>query len=313
MASELQLVAITNDDHEGSDFWSETLELLDRLESAWSRFLPDSDVTRLNHGCGRPVDVDSSTVTLVDAMARAWRLTDHRFDPTTLRALTYAGYSASIADPRLVTILPSGDVRFEDAAGGQPTVDDIEVTGHAIRLPAGMTIDAGGIGKGLAADLVVAHALESGADGAMASIGGDVAMGGRPPDGGWTIRVECPVPDDGLVGTIAVSAGGVATSSTRSRRWCHEGAEQHHVIDPWTGTPSTTDLWSVTVVARSGWLAEAHATAALLAGSDHVVDYLDSNGLSGVAVADDGRVLTTEDLSRLERSASVAPNSGALR
>jgi thiamine biosynthesis lipoprotein len=105
----------------------------------------------------------------------------------------------------------------------------------------------------------------------------------------------------------------VATSSTRSRRWWHEGAEQHHVIDPWTGAPSTTDLWSVTVVARSGWLAEAHATAALLAGSDHVIDYLDSNMLSGVAVVDDGRVLATEDLSRLERSPSMAPNSGAPR
>ena len=313
MASELQLVAITSDDQQGSDFWRGTLELLDRLESAWSRFLPDSDVTRLNHGHGRPVDVDSSTITLVDAMVRAWHLTDHRFDPTTLRALTRAGYSASIVDPLLVTMLPSGDLRFEDAAGGQPTMDDIAVSGHAIRLPAGMTIDAGGIGKGLAADLAVAHALESGADGVMVSIGGDVAMGGRPPDGGWTILVECPVPDNGLVGTIAVSAGGVATSSTRSRRWWHEGAEQHHVIDPWTGAPSTTDLWSVTVVARSGWLAEAHATAALLAGSNHVLDYLDRNGLSGVAVAEDGRVMATEDLSRLERSPSMAPNSGAPR
>jgi thiamine biosynthesis lipoprotein len=313
MASELQLVAVTGDDHAGSDFWNGTLELLDRLEASWSRFLPHSDVTRLNHGHGRPVDVDASTITLIDAMIRSWHLTDHRFDPTTLRALTDAGYSASVLDPRLVTVLPSGDLRFEDAAGGQPTMDDIAVSGHAIRLPAGMTIDAGGIGKGLAADLAVAHALDSGADGAMANIGGDVAMGGRPPDGGWTIHVEYPLPDDGLVGTIAVSAGGVATSSTRSRRWWHEGAEQHHVIDPWTGAPSTTDLWSVTVVARSGWLAEAHATAALLAGSDHVIDYLDSNALSGVAVADDGRVVATEDLSQLERSSSTAPTSGVLR
>lgn len=313
MASELQLVAIISDDDAGSDFWNATVELLDRLEASWSRFLPDSDVTRLNLGRSRSIEVDSSTITLVDAMVRAWRLTDHRFDPTTLRALTAAGYSASIVNPRLVTILPSGDLHFEDADGGRPTMDDIEVAGHAIRLPAGMTIDAGGIGKGLAADLAVAHALESGAHGAMASIGGDVAMSGRPPEGGWTVRVECPVPDDGLVGTIAVSGGGVATSSTRSRRWWHDGAEQHHVIDPWTGAPSATDLWSVTVVARSGWLAEAHATAALLAGSDHVIDYLDSNLLSGVAVVDDGRVLTTEDLSQLERSPSMASNSRVVR
>ena len=58
----------------------------------------------------------------------------------------------------------------------------------------------------------------------------------------------------------------MATSSTRSRRWIHDGAIRHHVIDPASGAMSDTDLAAVTVIARSGWLAEAHATAAILAG-----------------------------------------------
>jgi thiamine biosynthesis lipoprotein len=71
------------------------------------------------------------------------------------------------------------------------------------------------------------------------------------------------------------------------------------VIDPWTGEPATTDLASVTVVARSGWLAEAHATAAILAGSEGVVDYLDRHELTGLAVTADDRVLATDDLAAL--------------
>ena len=108
-------------------------------------------------------------------------------------------------------------------------------------------------------------------------------------------------PDTGRepVGAVAVTGGGVATSSTRSRRWRHEGIERHHLIDPWTGAVSNTDLASVTVVARSGWLAEAHATAAILAGSESVIDHLDRHELTGVAVTADGEVLTTHDVAEL--------------
>jgi len=307
MASELQLVAITADGTANTGWSDSAAELLDHLEACWSRFLPDSDVSRLNLACGEPMRVDPTTINLLDAMIDAWHTTEQRFDPTTLPALMAAGYTSSIDDPRRVTILPSGVVRLDglDAVAlDDPTLDDVQIDRAAstVRLPVGLTIDAGGIGKGLAADFAVAHLLRAGLLGAMVSIGGDISMGGRPPEGDWTVLIEHPgrrYDVDDLVGTIALGGGGVATTSTRSRRWRHEGNERHHVIDPWTGSPSTTDLSSVTVVARSGWLAEAHATAAVLSGSQHVIDYLDRHDLSGLAVASDDRVLTTDDLAEL--------------
>ena len=90
-----------------------------------------------------------------------------------------------------------------------------------------------------------------------------------------------------------------ATSSTRSRRWDHGGRERHHVIDPATGAQSDTDLAAVTVFARSGWRAEAFATAAILAGSRSVIDFLDSHELSGIAVTDHGEAMVTGDLADL--------------
>jgi len=311
MASELQLV--TTGDRSAPRYHQGTIDLLDHLEARWSRFLPDSDVTRLNLAGGHPVHVDPTTIRLLTTMIDAWHDTEQRFDPTTLPALLAAGYGASIDDPTRVTHLPGDVARL--GAECEPTLDDAEIDSDAgtVRLPVGLAIDAGGIGKGLAADLAVAHILTSGADGAMVSIGGDISMGGQSPDDGWTIHVEHPTPVRGMVANLAVGGGGVATSSTRSRRWRQEGDERHHVIDPWTAAPSTTDLASVTVIARSGWLAEAHATAAILAGSHEVIAYLDRHDLSGVAVTNDNQVLATDDLADLRPEPAAESMAGGLR
>ncbi len=294
MASELYLVVVGDVDGEHA------IELLDDLEAHWSRFLHDSDITRLNHSAGVPVRVDPTTVTLVATMVDAWRATDGAFDPSILPTLIESGYRTSIDDPYRVTFLPDGRLVVGGYDSG-PTMDDIVIdpAGSTITLPPGLVIDPGGIGKGLAADLAVHHLLDHGAAGALVSIGGDMAMAGTPPPGtdGWTVAVAHPDPALGNLCTLLVGAGGVATSSTRSRRWIHDGRERHHQIDPRRAEQSTTDLASVTVIGRSGWLAEAHATAALLSGAHDVVDYLDHHELSGIAVALDGHVLATTDLS----------------
>lgn len=314
MASELQLVTIGDRDHTAPSHGA--VELLEHLEARWSRFLPDSDVSRLNLASGQPVRVDPLTITLLCAMVDAWHATEHRFDPTTLRGLLAAGYRSSIDDPDRVTVLPTGLVRLRDRQGrgrALPTLDHIEIDPDTctVDLPVGLAVDAGAIGKGLAADLAMARLLESGADGALVSIGGDISTGGRSPVGGWTVDIEHPDPEHGTLGRIAISGGGVATSSTRSRRWRHGGREYHHLIDPWTGAPSMTDLMSVTVIARSGWLAEVHATAAILAGSSEVIEYLDRHELSGLAVTGNHRVLATDDLADLRREPATSSSTGA--
>jgi thiamine biosynthesis lipoprotein len=301
MASELQIVTIGDDAATTPATSEAVVDLLAHLEACWSRFVPDSDVSRLNLAGGHPVPVDPSTITLVATMIEAWRSTEQRFDPTTLPALMAAGYRSSIDDPRRITIMPTGALRFDDCGVDRPTLDDVDIDLDAgtIRLPIGLTIDAGGIGKGLAADLAIDLALRSGSESALVSIGGDIAASSRDRDSGWRVVIEHPDTDRAPVGTIAVTGGGVATSSTRSRRWRQGGIERHHLIDPWTGDVSTTDLASVTVVARSGWLAEAHATAAILAGSDSVIDLLEWHELTGVAVTNDGDVLATHDVVEL--------------
>ncbi len=304
MASELRIVVVGDDHHDRTldQALVQTVGLLDDLEARWSRFLPHSDITRLNNSPGAWVAVDPFTVTLVVSMIEAWQVTAGAFDPSVLPILVDAGYRASIDDPWRVTILPDGQlVALGNDAG--PTMGDIEIdrSGAAIRLPAGLALDPGGIGKGLAADLAVQRLLDLGVAGALVSIGGDMTMAGTPPPtssdaGGWSVSVEDPDPSNGELCRLVVSGGGVATSSTRSRRWVQAGQERHHLVDPHLAAQSSTDLATVTVIARSGWIAEAHATAALLAGSDGAIAHLDRHDLTGIAVGLDGTVHATVDV-----------------
>lgn len=299
MASELHIVAVTDDDVDGGALVAGAVVLVEDLEARWSRFLVSSDISRINlvgASGGGAVVVDRSTSTLLDAMVAGFERTSGRFDPTQLRAVLTAGYTSSIDDPEVVC--PFGS----EAQATGPAIFDLllDVDRSTVTVPAGLGLDAGGIGKGLAADLAVDILHAAGASGALVSIGGDLSCRGRAPrSSGWLVDVEAP----GIVGStcarLALDGGGVATSSVRSRRWIVDGEERHHQIDPATGACSDTDLEAVTVVASTGWLAEVHATAALAAGSTGVVAYLEGHGLSGLAHAADGRILSTADLSDL--------------
>ena len=307
MASRLHIIALDAAGASGRGRLDEAMRdaesHLDHLERCWSRFIDSSDVSRINQlgPAGGTIRVDPSTLTLLATMIDGYQLTSGRFDPTVLRALIAEGYRVSGVDPHRVSAVAPG-------ATPSASLHDLELdpSSNTLTVPAGLVVDPGGVGKGLAADLAVARLLEAGVAGAMVEIGGDLAMAGASVDpAGWLVDVEHADPADGLLCSLAISGGGVATSSVRSRRWMRDGVERHHQIDPRTATCSSTDLAAVTVVARAGWLAEVHATAALAAGSEGVIAYLDGHGLSGIALGGDpagDRAWTTRDLEGIEMS-----------
>jgi len=94
---------------------------------------------------------------------------------------------------------------------------------------------------------------------------------------------------------LSIAGGAVATSTTLRRRWTVAGDVRHHLIDPRTGLPSTSDVELITVVAGQAWLAEALATASLIRGSERMFDLVD-NQTHALAVTDDGHLHTTAGL-----------------
>lgn len=255
---------------------------LGELESLWSRFQDDSELCRLNASLGEWAQVSAPTLWLVRAAVRAWEVTGGLFDPTVLAALESAGYTRSFE--QLPTEPPSDTV-----IASVPGCAGIDIGKDGVRLPAGVRLDLGGIGKGFAADLLVEELLGSGAEGASVNLGGDVRMVGRPSHGEvWVSAVE----DEHNPGTdlawLALVDGAVATSTRLRRRWRSQGWEFHHLIDPRTARPADTTVATVTVVAGQAYWAEVLAKAALIAGLADGIALLETHGVSGVLVTEDG-------------------------
>lgn len=134
-------------------------------------------------------------------------------------------------------------------------------------LPQGVGLDPGGIGKGLAADIVVRELLAAGAAGAMVNLGGDVRVAGQSRHGdGWTIVVEDPFDASKELSRVHLVDGAVATSSRLLRRWRRGDTDFHHLVDPRTGAPLAGDIAAVTVVAGAAWWAEVMSKAVFAGG-----------------------------------------------
>jgi thiamine biosynthesis lipoprotein len=262
---------------------------IDDLEQRWSRFVPTSEVNELTRRAGEAVAVSPETILLVERAVEAWRLTGGSFDPTVLGDVIRAGYDRSFDE------LP------DRPAGGVSALlvgcSDIRFEAGAVQLPPGTGFDPGGIGKGLAADLVVGEIAAAGAAGVCVNLGGDLRALGEPPSGdAWTVAIEHPWAADPIV-LVGLTDGAVATSTTLKRRWDVDGEARHHLIDPATHQPSATDLTLATVVAGDAWVAEVLAKAVLLRGLPYQFDLIGGTGAQALVVDDTGRVLVSDGFS----------------
>lgn len=239
---------------------------LEMLESKWSRFIDSSEISRVNAAPDDMHVVSPETAELVDRAVQAWALSNGAFDPTVLPSLLDNGYSKSFDR------LPA--VALSNPTTSAPGCADIyvDLANNLVRLGQGVGFDPGGIGKGLAADMLVRLAMRSGASGAMVNIGGDIVCDGLGPHADeWLIEVFEPSVCDTALGVISLRSGAVATSTTQKRRWNTDQGPRHHVIDPSTGNPTSGPVLA-TVVASEGWYAEVIAKQLLVGGVDTAID-----------------------------------------
>jgi thiamine biosynthesis lipoprotein len=302
MGSAAEVIVVGGD----ADLVAEARWRLDELERLWSRFRPDSEVSHLNRTSGRPVEVSPETAILVRRAIDAWRMSGGAYDPSVLGDVVRAGYDRSFEE-----LGERGHPAATTVAGvhlGPFGTEVIEIDGCSVRLPDGTGFDPGGIGKGLAADLVVEELMDAGALGACVNLGGDLRATGEPPDGAaWTVALEHPWAPF-AVARLGLIDGAVATSSTLGRRWSVDGVERHHVIDPQTGEPADTDLTLATVIARRGWVAEALTKSVLLRGAAHPFDLIDGSGAEALAVDDHGEVQATTGFAAFVAGHAVPPS-----
>jgi thiamine biosynthesis lipoprotein len=254
--------------------WAAVSAEFDAVDRAISRFRADSALSRLNARAGSDavVGVEGRLYAGLVAAHRAWRLTDGRFDPRVLTAIEALGHrGAAIGPPREV--------------GADRSVW-LRCCSRSREVWIAERLDLGGIGKGLAlrwAWRALHEAIPSDSDfGALLDAGGDLVVGGRPPDGrAWRIGIEDPSGVDLPIAVVAVAGGAVCTSSTRINRWVDPGGRVvHHLIDPATGQPAATGLLSVTVAGSDAAWAEVWSKALFIAGVDDIGGLARAQGLA---------------------------------
>jgi thiamine biosynthesis lipoprotein len=287
------------------------------IDHACSRFRADSELELVNAGAGSPVRVGPLLLQAVEVGLRAARLTNGDVNPALGEALMIAGYDrdyqllehpAACDDVALECreheILPGGEPLEPERAEGwreEPRVLAQRTAGwrtiavdhehSTIRVGRGVRLDLGATAKALAADRAAHAAYTATGSGVLLSLGGDIALAGPGPAGGWRVFVT----DDHRNGLdsegqmIAIASGGLASSSTTTRRWIHHGQTKHHIIGPDTDAPVDSTWRTVSVAAASCVDANIASTAALVRGSSCVA-WLFANGLPARLVAQDGCV-----------------------
>ena len=259
-----------------------------------TRFDPESELCRVNADPRDAVEAGPVMIRFVEAAAEAAEMTGGLVDATLLPELEEAGYARSMfgsdSNPSDLAGPNDGvDHRPDPQPGREDRWQGISVDSESATITRrpGIRFDAGGIGKGLAADLVAELMEDSGVEAWSIDCLGDVRIGGtagelRP------VTIGSPFPGEGPIEVLEIRRSGIATSGITKRSWAKtDGTTAHHLIDPRTGRPAEGDLIQVTAFAPTAVEAESRAKAALLSGLAGADRWL-ANG--GLAVDRDGRV-----------------------
>ena len=265
---------------------------LDRVQSLFievernlSRFHSDSELSRLNQAAGQDFNASPLLFEVVTAAVKSAELTGGIFDPTILPYLVSAGYDRSYE-----TLQNCRQVSRKDCRMPRPTWREIRLDPEtlSIFLPAGCSIDLGGIAKSWVVDRA-AGCLEKFHNFAV-NAGGDIAVGGTQTDGSpWTVGIADPLNQKPNLLVLTLSGGAVCTSTTIQRQWLADGIRQHHLIDPRTGSPADSGVISATVTSASAVMAETITKAALILGPQAGLRLIESfEDTEGMLILDDG-------------------------
>jgi FAD:protein FMN transferase len=228
-------------------FEAEAKSWVAAFEAKYSRFRPDSLVSKINNAAGQSwVEVDEEMDGFLNLCESLHALSGGTLDVTALPLMWLWDYKA--VNPRVPG--PEEITKARNLVGWAK----VERSPGKIRLPyAGMAIDFGGWGKEYAVDRVVQIARRHGLQQVLVDFGRDLfALGAAPGKPAWHVGLEDPAqPGTACWGSVAARDRGVACSGDYVRGFTVNGKRYGHIIDPRTGWPVANGTRQVTVIAGS--------------------------------------------------------------
>lgn len=248
--------------------------LFQAAEARLSRFRATSELVQVNAQAGQWTTVSNVFWRILTRALHLSQATNGLFDPTVLNAVEATGYDRDFAKlaqtttSRATKSLPG--VQKTGRLQGCWQAVELDPAQHAVRLPPNIRLDFGGIAKGETAQQAVAFLSQWGP--CLVDAGGDLVAGDAPTGWpGWLVAIANPAatgePESDLA-HLWLRNSTLATSGIDYRRWQQGPTTRHHLIDPRTGAPATTDLLTVSILAADVTVAEAWAKAALIVGAE---------------------------------------------
>lgn len=288
MGTEVTVLAPHESEQDEAQLTERVAAVFEEAERRFSRFRADSELSALNRADG-PVRVSREMIDTLLAARSLVSRTAGLFDPAVGAALIAAGYDRSFAPGAL-------DRDEAPSWARRQRYDEVilDAGEGLVHRPPHVQIDLGGFVKGLTADRAAGLV-----EGVVAiDAGGDAVLRGAGPDGeGWLVDVEDPRDAARVLLTLRLRDRAVATSAPNRRRWRSGAQAMHHLIDPRTGRPATTDLAQATVVAPGAAEAEALVKAVFVLGARRGEGFLSGQpGCAGVLVERSGAVRCVGEL-----------------
>lgn len=281
MACHCELVIGASSQDEAMRCMEQAMDEVRRIESKYSRYQPDSVVSRINAAAGQKwVECDDETSSLFNYADTLFQLSDGLFDIT-------SGVLRKAWDFKTPTL--PGREQLAPLLGliGWSLVERED---QRIKLPrAGMEIDFGGFGKEYAVDRVATLLAGNGIQHGYVNLGGDLRAIGPKPDGeDWVMGIQNPRNPEAVIASIPITAGALATSGDYERYFELDGQRYCHVISPHSGHP--VGYWrSVSVLAPLSITAGTYTTIAMLKEADGLA-WLEESGMAYFAIDHTGKI-----------------------
>ena len=245
-----------------------------RLEELLSRFIPGSEISRINRSAGIKCErLSGDTYEVLSRAIEFSRYCQGIFDVTIGPLVTLWNNGKDTCKPpedsRIRQVLPLVDYT-------NLLLDPCKKTAGLQRI--GQSIDLGGIGKEFAGDKFLEVFKKYGVSSAFTNIGGNVVALGTKPDGSpWRVGIQHPRQESSLIGLVSMADKAVVTSGDYQRYFIgNNGKRYHHILDPSTGYPAESGLVSVTIVTDSSMAADALSTILFIAGMNKGIELLKS-------------------------------------
>lgn len=250
---------------EASEILDGAFEEIDRYENLMSKTIEGSDVYKINHAQGQPVEVSKDTLKVIELGIEMGDLSGGMFDITIGKVSSLWNFTGD--DPKVPEQADLTEA-LKTVNYKQIAIDDSAVS---MKDPQAQ-LDLGGVAKGYIADRICDYLKNQGVEKAVINLGGNVAvLGEKAKDTPWNIAIERPYSDrTEMMGYVSVKDATVVTSGIYERKFEQDGVLYHHVLDPRSGYPVDTDLEAVTIRAARGnsGFCDGLSTVCLMLGRD---------------------------------------------